>query len=339
MAGNLSFSTTWLMYLLVGLLVAVSCWSLLYGLLWLFRGKEARVRARVKSYVSAESEDAASDVQERKQLRDNLFNQIDTRLSEQSIFQLSFQKLNQDIGKADLKITVTEFLLVQLSVSAGLALILWLLSPIPILGYVFAAVGFVCGLQLGRSYLRLLGKRRIAKFEDQLPDTLSILASSVRGGFSLFQALQLIAREAVEPSKTEFLRVMQQISLGAEMDDALAGLARRVPTEDVDILVTAITLQQQTGGNLAHVLDIVATTVRERHRVQREIRGLTAQVRFSAILLGALPFLLALVLYIISPTYIGRIFVWGWVLLMPVGAVIFAVLGMLLMRKISSIDV
>jgi tight adherence protein B len=192
---------------------------------------------------------------------------------------------------------------------------------------------------LFRSYLRFLGKRRQTKFEDQLPDLLAILASSVRGGFSLFQALQMISREASEPSKTEFQRVIHEVSLGGPLDQALAGLASRMPTEDVDILVTAITLQHQTGGNLSNVLDIVANTIRERHRVEREIKGLTAQQRFTASLLAALPFLLAAILFVISPSYLGHLFAWGWVLCMPVGAIILAVIGLVVMRRMASIDV
>jgi tight adherence protein B len=325
--------------LLVGVLVGFACWCLLYGLIWLFRIRDAKVRARIKRFVTEESSSTTTAAEESKQLRTNLFKQIDTRLSSRSFLRGSFLKLNEDLGKADLRMTVTEFQLISLSVGAGLGLVLWFLAPNRTLAPVLAAVGLLLGFSLGRSYLRSLGRRRISRFEDQLPDTLSILASSVRGGFSLFQALQLIAHEAEEPSKTEFLRVMQQISLGAEMDDALAGLADRIPTEDVDILVTAIGLQHQTGGNLAHILDIVAGTVRERHRVQREIRSLTAQVRFSAILLGMLPFLLAGLLFIISPTYIGRMFAWRWVLILPAGAILLSVVGMLIMRRIGSIDV
>ncbi|MEO8286204.1 MAG: type II secretion system F family protein [Chloroflexota bacterium] len=334
MQGN-----NWMLFVLVGVLVAIACWSLLYGLIWLFRSSDARVRARVKRFVVQEGEDAVTEAQESRQLRDSLFSQMDSRISERSFLKASFQRLSNEISKADLHLTVTEFLLIQVSVSIGLALILWLVAPSQVFAFLLAPIGFLAALLLARSYLRSLGKRRISKFEDQLPDTLSILASSVRGGFSLFQALQLIAKEASEPSKSEFLRVMQQVSLGAEMDDALAGLAKRIPTEDVDILVTAIGLQHQTGGNLAHVLDIVATTVRERHRVEREIRGLTAQQRFSAILLGAMPFLLAGLLYLISPAYISRMFVWSWVLCMPVGAIVLSVIGMIIMRRISSIDV
>jgi tight adherence protein B len=327
------------MIALVGVLVGISCWSLLYGLLWLLRGREARVRARIKQFVTEEHENQVTEVQQRNQLRENLFSNLDSILARQSFFKQIFDRLSTDISKADLHITVTEFMLIQVSVSLALALVLFLLSPSRVIGYGLAFVGFMGGIMLARSYLRFLGKRRVSRFEDQLPDTLSILASSVRGGFSLFQALQLIAREASDPAKSEFLRVIQQISLGAPLDDALGGLARRMPTEDVDILVTAISLQQQTGGNLAHVLDVVANTVRERHRVEREIRGLTAQQRFSAILLAGLPFMLAGVLYLISPNYIGHLFQWGWVLIMPVGAVISTIIGLILMRRIASIDV
>jgi tight adherence protein B len=328
------------MIILVGVLVGISCWCLLYGMIWLFRGREARVRARIKEFVVEEGETQATEAQQRRQLRENLFNNLDSRLSQQSILKSTFDTLGQDISKADLHITVTEFILIQVSVSVALALVLLLLlAPVPVLGYALAFIGFLAVAMLSRSYLRFLGKRRVARFEDQLPDTLSILASSVRGGFSLFQALQLIAREANDPAKSEFLRVIQQLSLGAPMDDALGGLARRMPTEDVDILVTAIKLQQQTGGNLAHVLDVVANTVRERHRVEREIRGLTAQQRFSAILLAGLPFLLTGVLFLISPTYIGHLFEWGWVLILPASAIILNIIGLILMRRIASIDV
>lgn len=321
----------------VGILVAFACWSVLYGLFWLFGGREAKVNARIKRFVTEETRPEVSESQERRQLRNNLFSQIDARLSQGSYFRGISSRLQQDLNRANVHITTTEFLLVQLSVGVAIGLVLWLL--VPRFGLILAFVGLVLGIYAVRSYLRSMGKRRIRKFEDQLPDTLSILANSVRGGFSLFQALQLIARESAEPSKTEFLRVIQEISLGAPMDDALQRLAGRIPTEDVDILVTAISLQHQTGGNLSHVLDVVATTVRERHRVEREIRSMTAQQRFSASMLAALPFVLALVIWTISPSYIGRLFEWSWVLCMPVGAIIMTIIGLIVMRRLATIDV
>jgi tight adherence protein B len=321
----------------VGILVAFASFSLLYGLFWLFGGREAKVSARIKRFVTEETRTEVTEAQERRQLRSNLFNEMDARMSRRSFMRGVSLRLQHDLDKANLHITRTEFFLVQVSVGLALALVLWLV--VPRFGPILAFVGFVVGVYVVRAYLRSMGARRIRKFEDQLPDTLSILANSVRGGFSLFQALQLIARESAEPSKTEFMRVIQEISLGSPMDDALHGLAARIPTEDVDILVTAISLQHQTGGNLSHVLDVVATTVRERHRVEREIRSMTAQQRFSASMLAALPFVLALVIWAISPSYIGRLFEWSWVLCMPVGAIIMTIIGLIVMRRLATIDV
>ena len=331
------FDTSILMVGLAGILVGLACWGILNGLVILIGGREARTSARIKQFVTQQGQPAVSPAQQGRQLRETLFTQLDSRWRDQSFFQSTFRGIIHDIEKADLKITPTELILAMVGVSMGVAVVLWLL--VPAYGPIAAALGFVLGMLIVRSYVRYLGRRRVRQFEEQLPDALSILATSVKGGFSLFQALQLIAREAPEPSKTEFLRVIQEVSLGARMDDALAGLSRRMPTEDVDILVTVIALQQQTGGSLAHVLEVVASTVRERHRVEREIRSMTAQQRMSAILLVALPYILAVVIFGISPTYMSSMFTWGWVLCLPSGAIILSIVGLLIMRKIASIDV
>lgn len=332
MSANLDLSALGLI-VAAGVLTALACWLLLFGLLYMVRGEGARVKNRVKHFVAEQGNPEITEREERANMRAALFGSLDTRWTRQSVF----DKLRVDLSKADIRITITEVLLVQLSVGLALALVFWLLAPV--LHLVLAIVGFVLGPIIVRAYLRSMGRRRINKFQEQLPDTLAILSTSVRGGFSLFQALQLIAREAPQPAKNEFLRVVQEVSLGSNMDGALEGLAARIPTEDVDILVTAINLQHQTGGNLAHMLDVVAHTLRERQRIHREIHSLTAQARFSAILLTALPYLMAGILFIIAPTYIGKLFNVGWVLCMPVGAVIMSILGFLMMRKIGTIDV
>lgn len=333
----MSFDGNLLMVGLTGILAGVACWGILYGLITLIGGSEARVRARIKHFVTQEDQAPVTASQQSRQLRQTLFAQMDNRWRDRTFFQSMFKGIINDIEKADLKITPTEMVLSQIAASIGLALVSWLL--VPAYGPLAALVGFALGLLMARSYLRYLGRKRVRDFEEQLPDALSILATSVRGGFSLFQALQLIAREAPEPSKTEFLRVIHEVTLGAKMDEALAGLSRRMPTEDVDILVTVIALQQQTGGSLAHVLEVVANTVRERHRVEREIQSMTAQQRLSAVLLTALPYVLALLIFIISPTYLSHMFVWGWVLCMPVGAVVFSIIGLVVMRRIATIDI
>ena len=317
-----------------GILTAIACWLLMFGLLYLVRGERARVKNRVKHFVTDEGINVeVTEREERANMRAALFGSIDSRWARRS----AFDKLRADLQKADIHITLTEIVLIQISVGLALAVVFWLIAPM--LHLVLAIIGFLVGLMVVRSYIRFMGRRRISKFQEQLPDTLSVLSTSVRGGFSLFQALQLIAREAPQPVKSEFLRVVQEVSLGANMDTSLEGLSTRIPTEDVDILVTAINLQHQTGGNLSHMLDVVAHTLRERQRIHREIHSLTAQARFSAILLTALPYIMAAVLFIIAPTYISRLFDVGWVLCMPIGAVIMSIIGFLTMRKIGTIDV
>ena len=175
--------------------------------------------------------------------------------------------------------------------------------------------GLLVGQALPGFYLRTVTGRRMKRLDEQLPDLLTMLAGAVRTGSSLFQALDRTAREAEEPSRTEYGRVVRAISLGAPPEAALAKLAERVPTEDIEMLVTAISIQQQTGGNLGQILDLIATTVRERHRIEGEIRSLSAQQRLSAAHAGArCPILMIGLLYLISPSYMGRLFEPGWIL-------------------------
>jgi tight adherence protein B len=321
------------MIAVAGLLTGVAVWGVLYGLVLVYGGQQGRIRARVRQYVSNPVDNSVDTNEVRAQQRATLFAELDSRWEDRGLF----KALQIDLEAADLHMTPTEFLVLQAGIGIGLGLFLWAL--IPFLGLLLFPVGLITGIYGMRSYARFLAKRRVQKFEEQLPNNLALLAGSVRGGFSLFQALQLIAREAAEPSKTEFTRVMQEISLGNTMGQALDGLTKRIPTEDVDILVTAITMQQQTGGNLTHVLDVVAGTIRERHRVEREIQTLTAQQRFSAVLLAALPFMVAIVLFYISPTYMSNLFQPGWILCLPIGATIMSVIGFLVMRKMADIDV
>ena len=148
-----------------------------------------------------------------------------------------------------------------------------------------------------------------------------------------------MGREADEPSRTEYLRVVRAVRLGAPLESALRHMVERVPSEDMDVLSPRSAIQQQTGGDLAHIFDLIATTVRERHRIQREIQALTSQQRFSAWLLTGLPLFIVGVLFLINPNYIGRIFQPTLILLIPITGAIMLVIGGFLMNKIAAIDV
>jgi tight adherence protein B len=214
-------------------------------------------------------------------------------------------RLGTDLARADLKLKPAEFILI------------WIMAPIMLVfaglgfGIVFTAlqtplalvVLFALGLWLPRFYLKRRQRGRLQAFNDQLPDTITLLANSLRAGSSFLQGMELVTREARPPISLEFSRVVREMSLGLGLQPALANLVRRVASEDLELMVTAINIQSQVGGNLATVLDAIAFTIRERVRIQGEIRTLTAMQRYSGYVIVLLPVGLAVLLYVISPTY------------------------------------
>ena len=186
--------------------------------------------------------------------------------------------------------------------------------------------------------LRARGKRQKTMAE-QLPDVLSILASSLRAGHSFLQALDQVAGEIKDPSAGEFHRVVSEIRLGRSIDDAMNEMAERVGSEDMRWAVMAVNIQRQVGGNLAEVLDIVANTVRERAYVQRQVRVLSAEGRLSIAILTALPFGIFFYLALVNPEYVGPLFTTmiGRILLLIGGTLMAA--GVFVMTRIVRIDV
>jgi tight adherence protein B len=182
-------------------------------------------------------------------------------------------------------------------------------------------------------------KRRLRKFERQLPDTLNLLAGSMRAGFSFAQGLEAVADEATEPSRRELQRVFTESRLGRPIEDSLEDAANRMHSVDLTWAVMAIRIQREVGGNLAELLDTVARTMTERERLKGEILSLTAEGRMSAWVLGVFPPAFALVLYVIQPDYMSLLFsdVLG-IMAVAVSAVM-AGFGFIWLRKVMTIEV
>jgi tight adherence protein B len=174
---------------------------------------------------------------------------------------------------------------------------------------------------------------------EQLADVLSILASSLRAGHSFLQSLDQVASEISEPSATEFHRTVSEIRLGRSIDEAMIAMADRVGSEDMRWAVMAVNVQREVGGNLAEVLDIVASTVRERAYIHRQVRVLSAEGRFSIGILMALPVGLFAYLSLINPEYVSPLFTHpiGRIFLLAGGSLMVA--GFFVMRRIVKIDV
>jgi tight adherence protein B len=200
-----------------------------------------------------------------------------------------------------------------------------------LLGLVFAVAPLV--------YLKVSESRRRAAFINQLPDLLTLLVGSLRAGYGLSQAIELVAREVPAPASKEFARVVRATGLGLPLQRALEVMAERIDSDDLDLMVTAINVQYEMGGNLSSVLETISDTIRERVRVLREVRVLTAQQRLTGTILALLPIVLAIVMSMIRPGYFDPFFEPGWPQIMPMIAIGQMLVGFFLIQKIVNIKV
>ncbi len=205
-------------------------------------------------------------------------------------------------------------------------------------GVLGLVVGAACGMGPTVA-LRSMLRKRTEKMREQLPEVLTVLASSLRAGHSFMQALDTVAREIPQPAAAEFQRVVAEIRLGRPIDDALEALATRVGSPDFKWAVLAVNIQREVGGNLAEIMDNVADTLRERAMMRRQIKVLTAEGRLSGWVLVALPIAIAVYMYAVNPDYIGLLVTTKLGLYMLGTAVILLGLGIVWMRKIVDIDV
>jgi len=253
-------------------------------------------------------------------------------------------KIANDLARADLKLTVTEFIgLKILSALLGVAAGAFIGRASPASLVLSAIVGGVLFSFAPNLYVGYAARKRIKSFNNQLGDGITLMANSLRSGYSFLQSMDLVSREAPTPMSSEFRRVVQEIGLGLSTEEALANLLRRVPSDDLDLLITAVNIQHEVGGNLAQILETIGHTIRERVRIKGEIQVLTAQGRISAYVITALPILLAIGITLINPEYMAPMFKFGlppqaWCCL-PVTALVMIVIGFFAIMKIVDIEV
>jgi tight adherence protein B len=261
--------------------------------------------------------------------------QIARRINE-SINQRSFaREISRELEQANLPLTVPEWILVRIAVPLVMGLLAMLIWRSVLILPVALIVGFLAPM----FWLNMLRNRRNNQFAEQLAETLTMLSGALRGGFSLAQAMRMAAKESPEPTRSELSRVGQEVQIGLSLSDALDNLTRRMESEDLDLVVSAIKINARVGGNLTEILDSISTTIRERSKLRREVRVITSMQRLSAYIIGFLPFGLALIIFAINPEYMLRLFEPGLILCIPIGAFVFAVVGFLLIRRIADIKV
>lgn len=249
-------------------------------------------------------------------------------------------KTATDLAQADLKMTPAEWLALRLIAIIGLAALGFVIYRGSVL---FIAIAGVIGFFIPGVYLGMRKGQRRTKFNNQLGDVINLWVNALRSGYSVLQALDAMARELPSPASIEFSRVVQEVRLGIPMEVALANLLRRVPSEDLDLVVTAVNVQREVGGNLAEILEVIGHTIRERVRIKGEIEVLTAQQMYGGYVIAFIPVVLLLILYAINPKYVGRMVEpnpqqpCGWAMLAVGGFMI--LIGFLAIRRIVKIEV
>jgi tight adherence protein B len=247
-------------------------------------------------------------------------------------------RIARSLARADMKFKVGEyFVLIAVTVLVG-GLIAWFLGnqhPIS------ASIGAIAGAFAPGMYVKSQQKKRLQKFNDQLSDMLNLMVNGLRAGYSTMQAMEAISKELPSPICDEFRRVIQEMQIGISMETALDNLLRRIPSEDLDFVITAINVQREVGGNLSEILDNISFTIRERVRIKGEVRVLTSQVRTSGSVLSMIPFFLVLVLWFLNQDYLMSITEGGPII---TAAIICVVLGLIftsyfIMMKIADIEV
>lgn len=243
--------------------------------------------------------------------------------------------LDLQLIRGNISLKGGEFLVLQAFLFVLFFLIGLMLTQ-KIYGGILFAVG---GGILPRLWLKSAQKKKRRQFNNQLADALMVLANSLRSGFSLLQAMEMVSQEMPNPISGEFQLALREMTYGTATETALIHLSERVDSDVLDLLVTAMLIQRQAGGNLAEVLLNIHATIQDRLRILQEIKTLTAQGRISGYVIAALPFGIAAVLSMINPSYLSVLFTnpIGWAMLG--GGIISQLIGFIIIRKIITIEI
>ena len=318
---------------LLAVLVAALCFGLLVGLL------SIRSRAKKEHAMTERLNYFAGVRQEERPQR---------KLTPKALLYSCIEALAKGLGRlqqgrriellmqqADWPIRGTEFEAI-LPLWGGLVGLITFLVTLK--GAMFIA-GALAGSLMGLGLLGLRIRRRRKKFTNQLGDMLTMVANALRAGFSFMQAFELISREMDAPMGREVQLVVNEVNLGNTLESALDNMQRRVASPDFELVVTAVLIQRQVGGDLASILDTISETIAERVRMRREVMTLTAQGRASALVVSCIPIGLAAAVSILNPNYLkplietelGRMFI--------VAAVILQLIGFIVIHRIVDIEI
>lgn len=264
-----------------------------FGIYQLTTRRKMILAQRVEAYGSIEEEAALTTETELQKLSPV------ARFLHVLLGRRYIQSIEDELSRADLPMRASEYILLRVTLAAVSFLIGFYVFGYLHSGLMLAVVGFFVPAII----VSVHQHRRRAKFVRQLADALMLLTNSLRSGYSFLKGLELIAKEMNDPISKELSRMLREVNLGATTDQALLNMGKRLNSQDLDIVISAFLVQKDVGGNLTEIMEKVAETIRERLRIQGDIRVLTAQGRLSGLIVGLLPFAVGLTIVARSPEY------------------------------------
>jgi tight adherence protein B len=313
--------------IIVGIILII---LLIIGVIVSSNSETAIVEQRLDQYFENEKPDDA----DRQAQRAALTEWVSRRVEKTSFG----DRIARELARADLKFKVGEYIaLIAICIIVGGALT-WLIGnrhPVSLL------LGAIMGAFAPRLYVARQKRVRLQKFNEQLADMLNLMVNGLRAGYSTMQAMESISKELPSPISDEFRRVVQEMQIGITMETALENLLRRIPSEDLDFVVTSINVQREVGGNLSEILDTISFTIRERVRIKGEIRVMTSQVRTSGSVLSLIPLFLTLILWFLNPEYLLSVTAGGTLCTIGIICTILGLIGSgyFVMMRIADIEV
>jgi len=306
---------------------------LIVGIIITVREEQSVLDDRFSHYVEEEFEDAVALAEE--QQTSAFAEWLDNQL-EGSKFG---DRIASNLAQADLKLRPAEYVAAMVIAAFLLGFFAWAIGGQNIIS---AMIGMILGAMAPRFYMRRQQSKRLITFGNQLPDMLNLVVNGLKAGYSTMQALEAVSKELPPPLSDEFARVVKEMQLGIGMEDSLNNLHRRIPSDDLDLIITAINVQREVGGNLAEILDTISYTIRERIKIAGEIKVLVSQVMYSGRFLAMLPLILMGLLWFANREYLLTFFkpgniLCGGVMLGLAGVMVLA--GYLAMNKLADIEV
>jgi tight adherence protein B len=264
-----------------------------------------------------------------------LLNSLGKKLSEFKLLKGYIDKVQKDIIKAGLLLKGEEFLSIQLLCLLCIGLINFYINKSVAMATILGLVGWIVPSLI----IRIKKKKRYKAFNEQLGDGIVLISNSLRAGYSFLQAVQSVATEMPDPISYEFRKLLKELRFGYSTERALENLLYRVESDDLELVVNAVMIQREIGGNLSEILDNISETIRERVKLKGEIRTLTAQGRISGVIISFLPVVLGLILYLMNPEYMMLLFNHQYGIMMLIASIINLIIGIIIINRIVNIEV